>query len=246
MNACFVIPIYEHGDTIRDVVESIAEYRRSCIVADDGSDAATRHVLDQIENDFPWVEVLHSPANQGKGAAVERAMRRAATRGFTHAVTLDADGQHHAPDAAKLLEASRTHPDSMVLAVPLFDEAAPRSRRFGRLISTSWVWIETLSFAIRDPLCGFRCLPIRPALAVMDRVRMGRRMDFDPELVVRMAWAGVPVVSVPSPVHYFPGGLSHFDMLRDNVRISWLHTRLFIGMLVRLPVLVARRVSAWA
>ena len=120
-------------------------------------------------------------------------------------------------------------------------EGAPFSRRFGRRVSTFWVQLETASQQIQDPLCGLRCIPLAPAVAILDLHSCGNAMDFDPEIAVRLVWAGVPVESVPTLVVYPDGGTSHFRMLRDNLRISWLHTRLFFGMLPRLPGLLRNR-----
>jgi hypothetical protein len=153
---------------------------------------------------------------------------------------LDADGQHRPADVPLLLAAAQARPDALVLGVPNFEGAMPLSRRYGRLLSSFWVWVETLSVAIRDPLCGFRCLPLLPTVALLARSPLGDRMDFDPEIIVRLHWAGVPTVNVPVRVRYFADGISHFRPLRDNALISWAHTRLVFGMLWRLPWLLAR------
>jgi hypothetical protein len=153
-------------------------------------------------------------------------------------IQLDADGQHDPADVPLFLDAARARPEALVLGVPRFEGPMPLARRYGRLLSCFWVWVETLSLAIRDPLCGFRCLPLAPTVALLGRSPLGDRMDFDPELVVRLGWAGVPIVNVPVRVRYFSDGLSHFQPLRDNALISWAHTRLVFGMLWRLPGLL--------
>jgi len=240
VKACLLIPIYQHGSTIRGVVDSLAEFRLPCFIVNDGSDASVCTVLDAIEEDFDWVEVEHHATNRGKGVALRDGYRLAASRGFTHGVQLDADAQHDAADVSRLLEAARKFPDALVLGRPPFDQSAPKSRVYGRRISQGLVWLATLSREVRDPLCGFRCIPLAPTLSLMDRIAMGDRMEFEPELAVRLVWDGVPVVNVDTRVRYFPGGISHFDVLWDDLRLAWLYTRLVLGMLARAPRLLTR------
>lgn len=252
MRPCLLIPLYDHGATIGAVLDGLAPHALPCVVVDDGSGEATRAELDRQSTARDWVHVERRARNGGRGAALKTGYRWAGARGFSHVVQLDADGQHDASDVPRLLAAARARPDALVLGAPVFDESAPRSRRWGRQISRFWVWLETLSFAVEDPLCGFRCVPLAPVLrivgeggpgatAVAPGDATGDRMEFDPELVVRLVWEGVPVVNVPTRVRYFEGGLSHFAPFADNVRMSWLHARLFWGMVARAPRLLARR-----
>jgi glycosyltransferase involved in cell wall biosynthesis len=236
-----VIPIYQHGSTIRGVLHSLAEFRLPCLVVNDGSDAATCAVLDAIEEELDWVVVEHLATNCGKGVALRHGYRIAASRSFTHVVQLDADAQHDAADVERFLDATRKLPDALVLGRPLFDESAPKSRVYGRRLSQGLVWLATLSREVRDPLCGFRCIPLAPTLALMDRVAMGDHMEFEPELAVRLVWEGVPVVNLDTRVRYYPGGISHFDVLWDDLRLAWLYTRLTLGMPARARRLLARR-----
>jgi hypothetical protein len=140
-----------------------------------------------------------------------------------------------------LLERARAHPAAVVTGAARYDDSVPNSRKYGRWITHVWVWINTLSLAIRDSMCGFRVYPLAATLPVIERKPVGRRMDFDTDLIVRLHWRGVPVHSLPVSVHYPLDGVSHFDLLRDNLRISLMHARLFFGMLWRLPRLLARR-----
>ncbi len=235
LRPCLLIPIYDNRDTIRDVVESLAGFGLPCLIVDDGSGPETREVLAELVDAYPWVQVERLPVNAGRGAALERGYRSAAGRGFTHVIQLDADGQHAAADIPAFIESAREKPEAMVLGDPQFDASAPAGRRYGRQISRFWVWVETFSFDIHDPLCGFRCLPLRPLIETLDRVSCGKRMEFDAAILVRLYWAGVPVCNLPTCVAYFEDGLSHFDLLWDNVRISLMHTRLVLAMLLRLP-----------
>lgn len=226
MQPCVGIPIYDHGSTIEAVVGSIEKFDLPCIVVDDGSHEETRRVLDRIEARFDWVEVLHHPRNCGRGAALRTAYRRGAQRGFSHLVQLDADGQHRAADIPRMLDAAHSSPNALILGAPIFDADVPWARLHGRKLSQGIVWLETWSFAVRDPLCGFRCIPLAPTLEVLDGTRTGDRMDFDPELIVRLVRAGVPVVNVPTEVCYPESGISHFRMVEDNLRIAWAYVRL--------------------
>ena len=243
MNPCLLIPIYDHGSTIRRVVESLATAELPLVIVDDGSGPATRTTLDRIASDFEWVEIRHHAVNQGKGVALVTGYRAAAERGFTHVIQLDADAQHEAADVRRFLAVAGANPDALVLGQPIFGDDVPRSRLYGRKLSVGLVWLATLSRDVRDPLCGFRCVPLAPVLRLLDHVSMRRRMDFEPELAVRLVWMGVPVRNVATHVSYFPGGLSHFDVVWDDVRLAWLYTRLAVGMLARAPELLRRRAA---
>jgi glycosyltransferase involved in cell wall biosynthesis len=241
VNVCFAIPLYEHGSEVAAVLRALAPHGLPCIVVDDGSGPTTRRALDDLEAALPFVHVHHHKENRGKGGALQTAYRLAAARGFSHALQLDADGQHDAADVPRFLEAMRGRPEALVLGAPVFDDSVPRSRLWGRQLSRGLVWASTLSFAVRDPLCGFRGIPLGPTLSLLDRVRMGERMDFDPELAVRLVWEGVPVVSVATRVVYPEGGLSHFDVVWDDVRLAWLYARLLAGLVPRAPRMLRRR-----
>ncbi len=245
MKPCLLIPIYNHGETIETVISDLAPCGLPCLIIDDGSDEATRAKLKDVGSRYPWVQIQTRTENGGKGAALKDGYRLADSMGFSHVIQLDADGQHSVSDVPRLGKIAAAHPQAMVLIDPVF-ENAPRSRRYGRLISCFFVWLECCSLAIHDPLCGFRCMPLTPLLSILDRVRCGDRMDFDPEIAVRMVWDGVPVVNLSGRVTYPRGGISHFNMWQDNVLISWLHTRLIVGMLIRLPWLLGRRIEVRA
>jgi len=165
-------------------------------------------------------------------------LRAAAAAGFTHAVQVDADGQHDIADLPKLPAASQSDPEALVCGAPQFDDSVPRSRLYGRQLTSFWVAIETLSLTMPDTMCGFRVYPLASCCALLDAVTLGKRMDFDIEIAVRLHWAGVPIVNVPTGVRYLPaadGGTSHFRPVRDNVAISWMHARLlFTSLLWRL------------
>jgi glycosyltransferase involved in cell wall biosynthesis len=246
VNPCVLIAIYDHGSTIASVVDGLAPLGLRCLIVDDGSDEPTRLALRDLDARHEWVRVEWRGPNAGRGPALRFGYRLAAELGHTHAMQLDADGQHDPADVPAFLEAARRDPAAQVLGSPIFERSAPAARRYGRWLSRFWVWLETCSLEIADPLCGMRCLPLEPTLRVLDESPCGDRMDFDPELAVRLAWAGVRAVNVPTRVRYFEDGISHFDVLRDNARMARLHTRLCLEMLPRLGRLRARQHGAAA
>jgi glycosyltransferase involved in cell wall biosynthesis len=226
VNPGLAIPIYDHPATIAGVVESLAPLQLPCIIVDDGSGEETREQLAQLVQRFDWVRVIRHDHNRGRGAALRTAYRAAAEQGLTHVVQLDADGQHHADDIPRFLDAAKAQPDALILGEPVFDESIPWHRLHGRKLSQGIVWLETLSFSVHDPLCGFRCIPLGPTLTVIEGCSTGDRMDFDPELIIRLVRAGIPVVNIPTAVQYPEQGVSHFRMVEDNLRIAWAYLRL--------------------
>ena len=237
---CLLIPVYDHPHTIGPLVERLGAYRLPLILVNDGSGPECTSVLRALARQYDWVDLLERAHNGGKGAAVKSGLREAAGRGFTHALQLDADGQHDTASVAELLALSQRHPEAMISGAPQYRDAPPL-RFYGRYLTHVWVWINTLSRDIEDSMCGLRCYPLASTLAVLDSSRTGDRMDFDPEILVRLHWAGVQVLQFPTPVRYPRDGISHFRGIRDNALISWAHTRLFFGMLWRMPGLLRRK-----
>jgi glycosyltransferase involved in cell wall biosynthesis len=246
VNAAVLVPHYDHSHAIGGVLDAAAPAGLPVLVVDDGSGAEHRSRLAALADGRPGVTVLWRSRNGGRGCALREGYAEAARRGFSHVVQLDADGQHDAADVPRFVDAARRHPHALILGRPVFDDTAPRARRYGRRLSTFWAAVETLSGVVPDVLCGFRAIPLAAALTVLARGRLGDRMEFDPALVVRLIWAGTPIVAIPTRVRYVRGGVSHFQPWRDNVRISLMHARLCAGMLVRLPALVRRRPVAMA
>lgn len=241
MKTCFLIPVYNHKDVLGYILDYLAVHKLPCIMIDDGSDADCRDEIQRQAMARDWVIADRLPVNGGKGAAVLRGLELARSMGFTHVFQLDADGQHDLADVKKFLDVAASNRDALVLGQARYDESVPKARLYGRHITHFWVWIETLSFTIRDSMCGFRIYPVDSALKAGRGGRIGKRMTFDIEIVVRMVWLGVPVVSVPTHVTYPKDGISHFDMLRDNLEISGMHTLLVVEMLLRFPAILFRR-----
>jgi glycosyltransferase involved in cell wall biosynthesis len=241
MKICTLIPIYDHGDAVGQVLSDLVPAALPCIVVDDGSAEATRASLRRLAARHSFVEVIRRDRNGGKGAALKTGYRAAASRGFSHVVQLDADGQHRAGDVPGFVAALRAQPDALVLGVPVFDASAPRARIYARQISRALVWLACLSRVVPDPLCGFRGVPLAPVLEILDSARTGDWMDFEPELTVRWVWQRLPVVALPTRVIYPSGGLSHFSLRRDYPRLASLYVRLVAGMLLRAPELLRAR-----
>lgn len=238
---CILIPLYNHGSTIYRTVAELQAFGLPIIIVDDGSDAATQAALKSTCDAFPKIHTVRLPQNSGKGIAVVRGFREAARFGYSHALQVDADGQHFLPDVPRFLDAARAHPDALICGQPVFDASAPAARRYGRWLTHFWVWVETLSFAIGDSLCGFRCYPLPATLRLIQRRTLQSRMAFDFDIAVRLYWQGVPVQNLKTRVIYPQGGISNFNMLRDNLRITLTHVRLVFGMLLRFPLLLSRK-----
>lgn len=244
---CVLIPCYNHGAMMPRVLPRLEPFNLPCIVVDDGSDSSTRQELERLAAEIASLTLIRLPQNAGKGAAVIRGLQAAAQAGFSHAVQVDADGQHAIEDIPQLLALAQKHPEALISGQPVYDDSIPRSRLYGRWITHVWVWIETLSLQLKDSMCGFRVYPLAPTLRLAKRVTLGKRMDFDTEVMVRLYWQGNASYFVPTRVTYPPDGVSHFDAFRDNCRISLMHTHLFLGMLPRIPSLLLRRASPhWA
>lgn len=239
-----LIPSYNPGPKVYDTVRAARAQWNPVWVVVDGSTDGSAEGLAAMAREDAGLRLLVQPENRGKGAAVLAGLDAAVAAGFTHVLTMDSDGQHPAELIPAFMAASARQPAAMILGKPVFDASAPLLRVRGRKISNAWANLETLWMGIGDSLYGFRVYPIEPLRRVMHGRRWMRRFDFDPEAVVRLAWRGVRPLNVPAPVKYFrpeEGGVSHFNYWRDNVLLTWMHTRLFLGFLMRLPWLAVRR-----
>lgn len=241
-----LIPSYDSGALVAATVEEArAHWAPVWVVIDGSTDGSEQALLRRAEQD-PGLKVLVLPANVGKGAALLHGLREAAAAGFTHALAMDADGQHPGDAIGRFMALSAQHPEAMILGVPIFDASAPALRVKGRRVSNWWANLETLWHGIDDSLFGFRVYPVAPLVEIMRRHRWMRRYDFDVEAAVRLDWAGVRPLSVPTAVRYLSaeqGGVSHFHYVRDNLLLSWMHARLMAGFAWRLPWLIWRRLA---
>jgi len=241
---CALIPSHNHFLALPRMIAWLCERGIPIIVVNDGSSSEASAEIAKLHDPANGVTVLHRAENGGKGTAVIDGFRYAAKAGYTHAVQVDADGQHDLNVLPDLLVQSRAHPDALVSGAPVYDDSIPRARKIGRWVTHLWVFVETLSLRISDSMCGFRVYPLTACLALLDDEPLGRRMDFDTDIMVRLFWRGVPPIMVPTRVIYPPDNTSNFDVLRDNLRITRMHTRLVLTMLWRLPRILAHRPRA--
>ena len=230
-----LLPSYNTGPRLREVVEEVLRHWQPVMVVVDGSTDGSEQPLLELAKAEPQLRLLRLSRNSGKGAATLAGARAARELGFTHALVMDADGQHPAGSIAEFMGASRGQPGALVLGRPVFPANIPAERRYGRKLSTGLVHFELGGGHVADPLFGFRVYPLEPLLAELGPRRGGRRYDFDTEAAVRLCWAGVPSLNLAAPVRYFSrteGGVSHFHYARDNATLVWLHTRLIAELLL--------------
>lgn len=241
MRVCLVVPHYQHAESFKAFLPRLIGLDLPIIVVDDGSDQQNLTKLKGALEDFANVALIQHERNLGKGAAMMSGARMAAQQGFTHMLQIDADGQHDVADVQRFVDAAKQFPHAIISGLPQFDASAPKARVYGRRVTDFWVMLETWSRSIRDSLCGFRIYPLAEFEQVCTRHRIGRRMDFDTEILVKSSWMGIQTHFLTTQVVYVDGNISHFHYLRDNVRLIWLHARLMVGMLVRAPVWLIRR-----
>lgn len=239
---CLIVPVFNPGPALGRTLEALLRHHLPLFVQDDGSDETTRRNLAAQAAAHPLIRLSRWDLNRGKGAAVIEALRRAHAEGFSHGLQVDADGQHEADAVGPFLVLGEAHPDAVIAGVPRYEGPVPAARRYGRWFTHAWVWLETLSFDIGDSLCGFRLYPLEAAVNLSRRVALPQRMDFDTAIIVRLHWEGLPILNAPVRVIYPEDGVSHFHVLRDNLRLTRMHTRLVCGMLLRLPRLLSRKI----
>jgi len=241
VNPCIIIPVYNHEHAIAQVISNLKPFGIPCLLVNDGSSVACAEALENwARQETGWLTLLNRVKNGGKGAAVIDGFKTAKQLGYTHALQIDADGQHNTDDIPRFLEAGRLNPEAMILGQPVFDESVPKNRLHGRRITNFWIAINTLSLAIADGMCGFRLYPLTAVGKLISATPIAQGMDYDIDIVVRLYWQGVEAINIPTAVHYPGDGVSHFRLWQDNVMISKTHARLFFGMLVRFPQLIRR------
>jgi len=239
----FVIPVYRHGETAGPLAEKLSATGLPVILVDDGNDKQTKEALAECQKKIPSVVLVSLEKNSGKGGAVAKGFEKAAELDLTHVFQIDADGQHDTTMVSFFLEESANNPDKVICGFPVFDKKAPKSRVAGRRVSNFWAAVVTLSKELKDVLCGFRVYPLDAALRIARNPFIDRRMGFDAEILVRLYWKKVFPVFHPIKVSYPEDGVSNFRVFQDNLRISWMFTRLCVGMLLRFPMLIILRVK---
>jgi glycosyltransferase involved in cell wall biosynthesis len=240
---CLLIPHYDHVPQFRALLPGLQRTGLPLFIVDDASPQASYDALQELLDEAGGdVTLLRHSRNLGKGGAVTTGLCAARDGGYTHALQIDADGQHDISSLDDFLTAGGQDPDAVICGEPRFDETISPLRYYGRYLTHSLVWLETLSLDIRDAMCGFRLYPLEPTVRLVQSANIGTRMAFDPEVLVRASWAGIPIRFIPVRVQYPESGASHFHYLRDNALITWMHTRLVAGMLIRMPALLLRKI----
>lgn len=232
---CGLVPVYNNHMTIAHVVRSLLEQLDFVIVVDDGSSDGTERIVESLKQEFSdRIEVVHHAENRGKGAAVQSGLHEANRMGFSHAIQVDADGQHNLDDLPKFLQGIMESPKALLLGAPIFDGDIPAIRKHGRKLTQAMIALEMGFWDVPDAMCGFRAYPVA---AICRLGKMDPRMSFDPEVMIRAHWAGIPLLRIPTRVRYLApeeGGISHFRMINDNVRHTWAHIRLILQAPFRL------------
>ncbi len=238
---CILIPVFNHEHAIVQVVEGALEFDTDIILIDDGSDNSCGKVLQSLSNRYELVSLIQMPENQGKGEAVKKGFLEAEKRSYSHALQIDADGQHTISDIQKFLDLGFENQRAVICGCPIYGDDIPKIRLYGRYLTHVWVYINTWSLKIKDSMCGFRLYPLAETCNLVRQETVGSRMDFDTEIIVRWVWRGGKVINLFTKVNYPLDGVSHFNALADNWRITKMHTRLFFGMLFRLPKILHRK-----
>lgn len=240
---CALIPVYNHSLVLADTCEKLLKKGLSIILIDDGSDQLCSTIIHNIVTGHKNIVLVEHAYNRGKGAAIKSGIIAAKQHLFSHVIQIDADGQHNLNDVERFIDAARQAPNALVLGYPTYDESVPSHRYYARYLTHIWIWINTLSVSIRDTMCGFRVYPVAESLALLAASRIGDRMEFDSEFVVKWHWSGLAIVQHGTDVRYPLDGISHFRLLKDNTLISKMHAKLFFGMLWRLPTLLRRKLG---
>ena len=238
---CAIVPSRNHAAALAGIVHRLRGVGLSVFIIDDASDEPARQAIAALHAPEQGVVAHRFEANQGKGGAVIKGFELAVAAGFTHAAQVDADGQHDLSVVPAMLSLGEAHPDAIIVGTPVYDRTMPLARRLGRWVTHLWVAVEILSLRIIDSMCGFRLYPLAPVMTLLREEPVGRRMEFDTDILVRLIWRGVVSISLPVRVTYPAGNRSNFDPLRDNWRITRMHTRLVLTMLARLPRILRQR-----
>lgn len=229
---CVVIPVYNNAGTVGSVVEEVLAKGYRLVAVSDGSDDGTLEILRRYED---RIELVAYPDNRGKGHALACGFRRAVSLGFSHAVTIDADGQHSASDIPGMISVSMSSPDAVVIGSRRLDaENMPSANTFANRFSNFWFAVHTLR-RIPDTQSGFRVYP----LSFYGHFKVfTSRYEAELEMIVRGVWKGIEIVSCPVSVYYPENKdrVTHFRPWTDGFRISVLNTVLtFAAILYGYP-----------
>lgn len=237
----FVIPVYNHGSTLEAVVQKLLIHNLPIIVIDDGNDETNKAFIKSVAEKYQLVDVIVHKKNCGKGKAIASGILRATELGLTHILQIDSDGQHDTERVQHFLEKSHENPEAVICGYPEYDKDAPIHRVNGRKIANGWVHFVCLSKEIKDAMIGFRIYPVAPYVKLLkNHTFIDSRMGCDIEILVRLSWLGVRIISESVKVSYPADGVSNFRIVRDNIRISCTYARLCLGMMMRFPVILYR------
>ena len=230
LHYCVIIPTYNNEKTLKRVLDKTLEISSAIIVVNDGSTDATVQIL----SEYPSITILHQPKNKGKGMALRTGFKEALKQGFDYTITIDSDGQHFPEDIPVFLDEIEKNGEALLIGDRnMSQEGIPEKSSFGNRISTFWYWFET-GIRLRDTQSGFRLYPIK---RMQNFKYFTRKFEFEIEVIVKAAWAGIPVKNVPIQVLYDESErVSHFRPIKDFTRISLLNTWLvFITLLYIKP-----------
>lgn len=237
----FIVPVYRHASTLDYVVSSLIKFNCPIIVVDDGNEEEDKKNIKQVAKKYSSVVLLERKKNGGKGRAVNDGVKKAYQLGLTHVLQIDSDGQHDVNRVEYFLELSNKNPNSIICSYPEYDESVPKSRLIARKFANFWIHIVTLSNEIKDCLIGFRVYPVEPYYKLLKSFAIvDTHMGFDVDILVHLIWKGINIVQSSVKVSYPKDGVSNFRVIRDNIHISLTYTRLFFGMIFRLPILLFR------
>lgn len=241
---CAIVPVYNHHVALESICVELSRHDLPVILVDDGSDEACKQELARVSAAYRSVHLVTREQNGGKGAAIKSGFSKAVEMGYSHGLQIDADGQHNLNDISRFKQLAAKYPESLIVGHPKYDSSVPRIRYYARYLTHIWIWINTLSLSIRDSMCGFRVYPIPQSHKLVSEQSIGDHMDFDSDFVVHWFWSGQPIVQQETAVTYPVDGISHFRHFKDNALISLMHAKLFFGMLIRWPRLIANNNKA--
>lgn len=240
LKCCVLIPTYNNSKTIEAVIQSTLEYCDDIIVINDGCTDYTSEILKK----YSQLTVITHPVNQGKGVALRNGFAKAVELGFEYAISIDSDGQHYPKDFILFLDKIEASPGSLIIgARNMTVENVPNKSTFGNKFSNFWFWAVT-GISLPDTQSGYRLYPVQRLKKIW---LFTTKFELEIEVIVKAAWRGIPVVSVPVSVYYAPQGerVSHFVPSRDSTRISFLNTYLvLLAALFWRPVMIVRKMNA--
>ncbi|MBL7894416.1 MAG: DUF2062 domain-containing protein [Bacteroidia bacterium] len=237
LRACVLIPTYNNAKTLEAVISTTLEYCDDVIVVNDGATDSTPDIISKFKN----IAVFKHEVNKGKGMALRNGFKKALELGFDYVITIDSDGQHYPEDFITFLNKVEEVPNSLIIgARNMAVDNVPGKSTFGNKFSNFWFWVET-GIKLPDTQSGYRLYPVKRMRNIW---LFTTKFELEIEVIVKAAWRGIPVISVPVKVYYAPQGerVTHFRPGKDFTRISFLNTYLCIlAALFWRPVMLLRK-----